>query len=144
MSIRVWLNWSLGICYHHTCKRVLSRVSPSCGGCTVVPSTSQCCASLQQTRHQRLRSQSWLVSWKPSQSKPHYRRSRSQCESIWFVCLLHVHCRASCKRQGPRHVMWNKFCYIIVELSPVVLRKGIHVNGGVSQVEHKSGIMFLS
>ncbi len=49
-----------------------------------------------------MRSWSWLVYWKPSCSKPYYRRLRNQCVSNGFFSIWHVHVL------GGRHIAGGK------------------------------------
>ncbi len=45
--------------------------------------------------------------------------------------------------QGRGHVRRDSLFDIAVELCPVILWKGVHVNGWVGWVKHKPRVMFL-
>ena len=43
-----------------------------------------------------------------------------------------------------RHVRWNGFLDITIEISSIILGEEGHVNGCISRVRHKSSVMLLS
>ena len=59
------------------------------------------------------------------------------------VVTVAEHANIKVFAQRLRHVGKDSFLYITVELHPVILGNRMHVDGWVSWVKHKSGVMFL-
>jgi hypothetical protein len=59
-----------------------------------------------------------------------------------MVTVAH-HANIKAFAQGRGHVGRDSFFYIAAELCPVLLWEGVHVNGWVGWVEHKSRVVFL-